>query len=158
MLEAWKFYKNRRNFAATGFCQPVFEAWMEEAVAIGRVDAPGFFADPLMRRAYLKSEWVGDAPGSIDPEKEANAAEKLIDIGLSNLTDQTMAITGKQWNDVHRVRAREHKKRVEDGLEAPIVGPQTMTSVNDAEQPAKPKPGQNPADNGGSDLEKPEEA
>lgn len=147
LLEAWKFYKNRRAFMASRFCQPLFEAWMDEAVAIGRIDAPGYFTDPLLRRAYLRAEWVGDAPGQIDPQKEISAAQSRVDMGVSTLQRETMEMTGQSWADLHPQRVREHQMRVAGGLE-PAVLNATAT------EPVMSDPTEKPED--GSDAEKPE--
>lgn len=146
LLEAWKVYRQRRTFMATNWCQLVFEAWMYEAVALGRVSAPGFFSDPLLHRAYLMAHWVGDAPGQIDPEKEATAASQRIAEGLSNRKIETMELTGRDFDDVHKQLAKEHQMRVEAGLEAPTPG---------APQPIKTSIV--PSTDGG-DEEKPENA
>lgn len=53
LLEAWKAFKMRREWFVADFCAPIYEVWMAEAVARGRIDAPGFFADPAIRAAYL---------------------------------------------------------------------------------------------------------
>jgi lambda family phage portal protein len=150
LLEAWKFYKSRRNFMATYFCQPIFEAWMEEAVALGRIAAPGFFTDPLMRRAYLNCEWVGDAPGAIDPQKEVGAAAQRIEIGISNRKTETMEMTGKNWDQVNKQLALEKAQRIADGLE-PDPAQANQSPQNE---------GGGGNDNGGndSDKEKPENA
>lgn len=39
LLELWKSVKMHRNWLAEGFCQPVFEEWLAEAVARGRINA-----------------------------------------------------------------------------------------------------------------------
>lgn len=150
MLEAWKFYRNRRSFLAANWCQLVYEAWMYEAVALGRINAPGFFTDPLFHRAYLKAEWVGDAPGQIDPQKEATAALTRVAGGLSSLKVETMELTGKNWEDVHKQRVKEHQARVEGGLESAVPGaPQPVnqsivptTDGSDQEKPENDKPEQ----------------
>jgi lambda family phage portal protein len=132
MLEAWKFYRNRRVFLSTNWCQLVFEAWMYEAVAMGRIQAPGFFKDPGLHRAYLLADWVGDAPGQLDPQKEATAALTRVNGGLSSLKTETMELTGKNWEDVHRQRVKEHQLRVEGGLESATPGaaePVTTSTV-----------------------------
>jgi lambda family phage portal protein len=122
LLEAWKFYRGRRTFLATNWCSLVFEAWMYEAVAMGRIEAPGFFTDPIFHRAYLKSEWVGDAPGQLDPQKEATAALIRVNGNLSDLKTETMELTGKNWEDVYRRRVRERKMLVDGGLVSSIPG------------------------------------
>lgn len=121
LLEAWRTFKQRRAFMALNFCDPVFEAWFEEAAALGTIDAPGFFDDPRLRRAYLSCEWTGDAPSQIDPVKEVQAAQIRTEIGISTLEDETMSLTGRNWDDVQKQRAKEKKLRVAAGLEAPIT-------------------------------------
>jgi lambda family phage portal protein len=127
LLEAWRFFRLRREFLAQTFCAPVYEAWLEEAIARGRVDAPGFFDDPAIRRAYLQAEWIGDSPGQIDPVKEVQAAEKRLQIGVSTLADETLLLTGKVWEDQHRQQVKERQMRERDGLIAggtdPVNGP-----------------------------------
>lgn len=123
LLDLWKFVKVRRNGFADMFCQPVYEAWMEEAVASGRRDAPGFFDDPLLRAAYLGSEWHGDGPGAIDPLKEANAIEKRLGINLTTLEGEMAEYNGGDFESVIGQRARERKKLNDAGLSAPAAAP-----------------------------------
>jgi lambda family phage portal protein len=107
LLEAWRFYRCRRYWLADAFCQPVYEAWMEEAVALGRLSAPGFFDDALLRAAYLGSEWHGDGPGSIDPAKEVNAAEKRVNMNLTTLEREIAEYNGSDFESVIEQRGRE---------------------------------------------------
>ena len=153
LLEAWKFYRNRRNFLAIRFCQPIFEAWMDEAVVLGRVKAPGYFSDPLLRRAYLSADWIGDAPGAIDPLKEAQAAKLRCDEGFSSLTIETMELTGRNWNDVHPQRVREHALRSAADLEPGVLNTTATEMVpddnqDDADATPPPVPGQEAPTNG----------
>jgi lambda family phage portal protein len=53
LLEAWKAFRMRREWFACDFCIPIYEVWMSEAVARGRISAPGFFTHPEIRAAYL---------------------------------------------------------------------------------------------------------
>lgn len=119
VLDAWRFFKLRRWWLSVNFCQPVYELVMDEAVANGRLAAPGYFTDPLIRRAWLGCQWVGDAPGAIDPLKEAQASEKNLQIGRTTLAKETMAYDGSNWADNHRQQAREAEARRRDGLVAP---------------------------------------
>lgn len=82
LLEAWEAFKMRRSWFVNAFCQPVYELWLAEAVAIGRIKAPGFFDDPLVRAAWCGARWIGPVQGSLDPLKEANADVTLINAGL----------------------------------------------------------------------------
>lgn len=137
MLEFWRFCRARRAFLALYLCDPVFEAWMEEAVAFGVVPAPGFFEDPLLRRAYLQCEWLGDSPGHVDPTKEVQAALDMIEAGLSNKTDQTLWLTGRNWREVQRQRKREIEIEKRDGTlteptPAAAAAPQETVDEEDA--------------------------
>ena len=60
LLEAWKAFRMRRKWFVDDFCTPIYEIFIAEAVARGRISAPGFFADPATRAAYLAPS--GSAP------------------------------------------------------------------------------------------------
>ena len=115
LLEAWKFFKMRRQWVADNFCQPIYDEWLAEAVANGRISAPGFFDDPIIRAAYSKCEWIGPAQGQIDPVKETKAAEMKINNDLSTRAHETAAIGG-DWEANHRQRVKEERMRRENGL------------------------------------------
>lgn len=123
LLDAWRAFSIRRAWLAAKLCQPVYEEWLADEVAAGRIAAPGFFADPVVRAAWCAAVWSGDGPGAIDPLKEANAAGKRMELGLTTLADETMALTGGDWQQNHRQRALEVRERVAEGLEAPVVTP-----------------------------------
>ncbi|HAM41696.1 MAG TPA: phage portal protein [Candidatus Omnitrophica bacterium] len=99
LMEAWDYFRRRRHWLVTVLCQPVYEAVITEAVARGRLSAPGFFADPLTRRAWLGTNWIGDAPYHLDPLKEINAAEKRMSTFLTTHEEETAAMPqgGADW-------------------------------------------------------------
>lgn len=72
---AWQMFRTRRSWMAWKFCQPVYEWVITEAVASGRLAAPGYFDDPVIREAWLGSNWIGPSRISLDPQKEASAYE-----------------------------------------------------------------------------------
>lgn len=111
LLEAWRFFLARRRWLAASLCQPVWEMVISEAVAAGKLEAPGFFRDPMVRAAYLRTQWIGPAPGQIDELKEAKAAGERIKIGVSNEELETAQLTGQDWEAVHEQRARELRMR-----------------------------------------------
>lgn len=98
LLEAWKAFKMRRAWFANDFCQPIYEIWLAEAVAKGRISAPGFFNDISIRKAWCGAEWTGPAPGQIDPVKEVEAAIKRIGQGISTREKETTELTGSDWD------------------------------------------------------------
>ena len=117
MLEAWRFFKKRRYWLASQFCQPVYEAVISEAVMRGYLTAPGFLTDPMIRAAYCRAEWIGDAPGALNPIDEAKAAELRIAIGISTRTKESIAFDGSNWEDNHQQQVIEEAARKRDGLE-----------------------------------------
>lgn len=116
LLDFWRFVRVRRDFMASYFCDPIKELWFEEAVALGRIPAPGFFSDPRIRQAYTQVSWVGDTPGSIDPEKEVNAAEKRIQLGISTREKESIAYDGGDWEANIVQLAKEQEMMRDAGL------------------------------------------
>ncbi len=120
ILDAWRFFLVRRAWLEQSLCNPVYEMWMTEAVALGRISAPGFFTDPLIRRAWLGAEWVGPSRGQVDELKEIKAARERLDLGISTLADETSQLTGGDWERKHPQRVKEVTRRRADGLEEPL--------------------------------------
>lgn len=98
LLEAWKMFRMRRETLARAFCQPVYEMFLTEAVASGRIKAQGFFIDPIIRKAWCGADWNGPAPGMIDPVKEVNAAKMRVENGFSTREEETMGLTGGNFS------------------------------------------------------------
>ena len=97
--EAWEGFKMRRSWMVNDFCQPVYEAWLAEAVALGRISAPGFFRDPRIRKAWCGARWDGPAQTHLDPVKEANAAAIEISHGWKTNEQVTREFYGGNWHD-----------------------------------------------------------
>lgn len=117
LMEAWKMYKTKRDGIAVDFCQPVYEEWLAEAVAKGRIRAPGFFDDPAIRKAYSRAEWTGPSQGQIDPLKEAKASELMVENGFSTRERETTALTGMDYHSNHLIRITEEEDRREAKLD-----------------------------------------
>lgn len=99
LLEAWEAFKMRRSWLVDKFCQPVYETWLAEAVARGRIKAPGFFDDPLLRAAWCGARWIGPVQGQLDPKKEAEAAIMLTDCGIKTHEQITRELGGGDWEE-----------------------------------------------------------
>jgi capsid protein len=117
LLEVWKFFRVRRDWLATSFCQPIYGALVDEAVATGRLVASGYFADPLIRRAWLEARWIGPPAGQIDPEAEIKAAETRIALGISTGSQTTAEMTGGDYESNVKQLGKEKRLRDEAGLE-----------------------------------------
>lgn len=107
--ETWKSFMMRRKWFIDDFCQQVYELWLAEAVAEGRIPAPGFFTDPLIRKAYTNTTWTGPAQGCLNPVQEVSAAEKRIKNGLSTHEDECAAMNGSDFEDNVRTLENENE-------------------------------------------------
>lgn len=116
LLEAWKMFNMRREWMSNDFCQPIYEEWLSQAVSMGRIKAPRFFEDPIIRKAWCGAEWNGPAPGQLDPLKEINAAEKRIENGISTREQETMEINGGNFDKNIQQAKREQSLMKEAGL------------------------------------------
>ena len=110
LLEAWKSFKMRREWLADDMCRPVYAVWMSEAIARGRIYAPGFFENPAIRAAYLGSEWLGPSQGQLDPVKEITAEILACSEGFSTHTQSTIKLNGGQWDNNVEQLNRENEK------------------------------------------------
>lgn len=97
LLEAWEAFRMRRSWFVDAFNQPTYETWLAEAVAIGRIKAPGFWDDPLVRAAWCGANWIGPTQGSLDPLKEAKADLLLASRGIKTYEQVTRERSGGSW-------------------------------------------------------------
>lgn len=137
LLEAWKMFRERRENLAKAFCQPVYEMFLTEAVANGRIRLKGFFNDPILRKAWCGADWNGPAPGMIDPVKEVNAAKLRVEQGFSTREEETMGLTGGNFSKNARQLAKENALLVEA---RDILNPPKEQPPAPAPAKAEPKP------------------
>lgn len=113
MLQAWRFYTMRRWSLVQQFCQPIRNLWLDEQVAAGKLDLPGY-DNPVRRRAWSRCSWIGPARGSMDEEKEAKAAKLRIEIGVSNEEMEAAAMSGEPRSVIYAQRKAEIDQRRAD--------------------------------------------
>lgn len=110
LLQAWEQFKLRRAWFTRDFCQPVYEMWLLEAVATGRLEAPGFFSDPAIRFAYSNAEWYGPSMSILDPIKDVNGAALRIQYGLSTPEREAAEMTGSDfYENLEAIRIAKSK-------------------------------------------------
>ena len=129
--ETWKAYRERREWFVMDFCQAVYELWFSEAVATGRINAPGYFLDPLIRKAYTNATWNGPVPGQLDPVKEVNAAISRINNGLSTRGDECASMNGSDFDDNVRTLEFENQKMADANKYMQPIGQSTGVSEYD---------------------------
>jgi lambda family phage portal protein len=118
---ARQFFEDRREWLARNLCQPVFEWFLYECVIRGIIDAPGFLDDPIKRAAWSSALWIGRAPVVLDAVKDANAAEKWIDLGVETVESVTRKTNGGDWRRNQDQRRRECAER--EGITPAVPAP-----------------------------------
>lgn len=113
LLEAWRTFRMYRGWFVDSFCKPVYNMWLTEAVARGRISAPGFFLSPLVRSAWLGCEWIGPTQGQLDPVKEVTSEIMSVVAGFSTNTDAAIRVNGSDWSHNMDQIQREEQKRKE---------------------------------------------
>lgn len=136
--EFWRTCGMMRDWFSADFCKPVYEAWFAEAVARGRIQAPGFFSDPAIRKAYTDCKWNGPSRTALNPSQEVEAAVKRVDAGFSTAEEETAQLTGGDYNRNIRKRAIEAARKRE---------------VDKITNPTPSGAGQTPPDRGGEEGE-----
>ena len=111
--EFWRTCSMQRDWFTDDFCQPVYEEWFAEAVARGRIHAPGFFTDPARRKAYTACAWNGPARTNLNLVQEVDAAIKRVDAGFSTAQEETAQMTGGDYNRNIKLRMTEAKRKRE---------------------------------------------
>ena len=110
LQDAWDAFRMRRQWFVSDFCQPAYEIWLAEAVALGRIKAPGFFSDPLLRAAWCGARWIGPVQNSLDPLKEAKAAILQIQNALKTHEQVAREMGGGDWDENAEQLAAENAK------------------------------------------------
>lgn len=113
----------RRVWFARDFCQPVYERWLAEAVAIGRIQAPGFFDSPLIRKAWSRADWYGPVMGMLDPEKEVRAAKLREEYGYSTGEREAAEMTGTTYTENIAQLSVERQSWRNNKLDYPLTKP-----------------------------------
>ena len=152
LLMAWKAFRSKRDLLSKMLCQPVFELWLADEVAEGRISCPGFFASDIIRAAWCTAIWTGDGPGSIDPAKEVDAAQRRVDLGISTKQAESILHDGVDWEQKHEQRVKEINAEKRDGIYFPPAGtpapmPQKSSDTTSAEDAAAASAAENAAAN-----------
>lgn len=106
----------RRKFIVSPWCQPIYEAWLEEEIELGSIPFPGGLEAFLANRsAACRAVWQGAPKPQADDLKTAKAHETYRKMGV--ITDEAIANDlGLDIEDVYAQRAREKQLREVYGL------------------------------------------
>lgn len=107
LLDFWRTVRVYRTRFNAAFNQPIYEQFLSEAVATGRIEAPGFFDDPAIRQAWCGCVWMGASMGHVDPLKEVNAAAMRIANNITTQEQEASEYNGNDWAANIRQRRKE---------------------------------------------------
>jgi lambda family phage portal protein len=136
LLDLWLFVRKSRDLLEAQFCQPIYDEWLRLEVATGRIAAPGFFSDDLVRHAWCNAQWTGDAMGVLNPLQEISASEKAIELKLTSREREAMQRDGSSWQDTIEQLGREEQAIEAAGLAPkapPVVAAPPAPAVDNAD-------------------------
>ena len=119
--EIFAITKARRQNIISPFCQPVYEAWLEEEVLTGGIAFPGGY-DGFManRTGACRAEWRGAPRPTADDLKKAKAHEVWKRLGV--MSDAMICNDlGVDVDDVYQQLAQERDLRAEYQLPEPTA-------------------------------------
>jgi capsid protein len=104
---------------------------MYEAIALGRISAPGFFEDPIIRQAYLGTSWIGPSQGMLDPTKEISAEVMACQYGLSTYSDSATRLNGSDWDGNIERLVTENEKLTQATVKNPAIDELIQESIKE---------------------------
>lgn len=137
LQQAWDAYIRRRKWLSRRFCQRVYSWALTEMVARGLVDAPGYFRNPVIRRAWQQTRWTGPSRTVIREDRQVEAATKRVEEGFSTREEETAALTGGDFEKNVRQRRRERREMEEAGLKP--ASSEGTSSADSLEEPTNPE-------------------
>jgi len=116
---AWQTFRRERAWLVKSLCQPFYEWIIEEAILIGRLEAPGFFDDPARRASWLKAVWYGPTKISLDPKKDAEADRQDLENRTKTRQQIIMERTGGDVESKYEQLGIEERLAEENELSEP---------------------------------------
>lgn len=106
-------YRPIQGRFAARFCAPILRRWMDLAVAVNEVTAPGYYQDKPGKSFWTRHAWM--PPGwtlGINPQQEVAASRESMRIGLTSYDDECalLGYDGKtQLRKIARARKMAHR-------------------------------------------------
>ena len=137
-------YKTVQELIIEDSCNPIWNRFVRDSVALGLLKAPGFLSDPERYLSVIQVppgwDWAGN------PVQEVAAAENEIAIGTNTRT-RISAAKGRDFEENLRQLAREQALADELGIDiSPSARRETLTAPapEDATNPGEPMPEKTP--------------
>jgi lambda family phage portal protein len=101
-IDIWPEIEEIQDWFSVGFCQPVYDECITAAVIAGLfAGVAGFSAADFIarKREYLKTNWQGPVPRSINPKDDADASRVRVQSGISS-PQREAAQVGRDWREI----------------------------------------------------------
>lgn len=120
VASVWPTIVRRRERIAAPLAQGIYEAWLDEAIAEGRVPFKGGYrAFAANRDRVIDAEWRGPARPSADPYKDALAEKVRLETGTMTL-QEAWSERGQDWEEGLAQIQRENARFEEMGIRSPF--------------------------------------
>lgn len=122
LAETWRIVTEDRTAFVADTVSPIFGEVVTEAFWRGMLAEPdGWPSFEEAAGAYLHASWTGPGRGYVDPLKEAQANELMLQMGTTTL-DKVCADQGQDWEEVAAQRQVERNLLAEMGLPPLDIG------------------------------------
>lgn len=120
VASVWPTIIRRRERIVAPIAQGIYEAWLDEAIAEGRIPFKGGYrAFAANRDRVIDSEWRGPPRPSADPYKDALAEKVRMESGTMTI-QEAWAERGLDWEEGMDQIAREHQRFEAMGVRSPF--------------------------------------
>lgn len=112
-LDSRDTYRSFQTFIVETVAEPLFMAWVEMALLTKAVNLP---INPDAVARWEKVRFITRGWDWVDPEKDLNAAQKAIELGVKTATD-IAAESGSDFEENIKRQAKENAIRQSEGVE-----------------------------------------
>lgn len=105
LLMFWQVAMIWKNEMEADCLNPVYEMWLSEEIASGRIQAAGW-SNPRMKAAWLNCVWIGAPMPNIDPQRTAKADQLYVEMGAQTL-DQVARKNNGSDGRANRAKLKE---------------------------------------------------
>ncbi|RWB94620.1 MAG: phage portal protein [Mesorhizobium sp.] len=136
----WPVVLRRRERIAAPICQAIYEVWLDEQIAMGRVAIKGGYEAFRRHRDLVTwALWQGPAKPTADDLKSAKAATERLQNGTSSLASECAEL-GNDPDEVMDQRRREHQAYLDSGMPSPFARPNAAVTEQGGETEGEPEP------------------
>lgn len=112
LLLCWRTAQIERNEMIADFLNPIYEMWLSEEIAAGRIQCPGWL-DNFIKAAWLNCEWSSSPMPDVDPQKSMEAKKLAVELNATTLDDVSKEYNSSSGKANRTKNARQFKETPE---------------------------------------------